>query len=98
MKELRSELKNELLEMLKSQDEIHVTDELLNCIENCIDRMRDDSIAIVWTIKDVHGVRPDLSDEQAYQVLQEVKASHDAEFGVNWYAIEETANNLFPKK
>jgi len=52
-------------------------------------------IALVWSIEDVQQVRPDLTDEQAWDVLQDVRRHHDAELGVNWLTLECVAENLF---
>lgn len=44
----------------------------------------NNKIAIIWHIDDVKEVAPDLTDEQAREVLRLVKHYHDAEAGVNW--------------
>jgi hypothetical protein len=41
-------------------------------------------IADVWGILDVQTVRPDLSDEQAWAVLQRARRRYDAATGINW--------------
>jgi hypothetical protein len=51
-------------------------------------------IAIIWSIEDVQFMRPDLTDDQAWQVLGQVKRHHDAEFGVNWQTLECVAEDL----
>lgn len=55
------------------------------------------SIAAIWCIDDVKGVRPDLTDDQAWEVLEQVGRKHDAEWGINWTTLETTADDLFPK-
>ncbi|MCA9191122.1 MAG: hypothetical protein KDB03_05160 [Planctomycetales bacterium] len=52
-------------------------------------------IAIVWCIEDVQYVRPDLSDVEAWAVLQSVSRNHDANFGVSWDTLEAVAESLF---
>jgi hypothetical protein len=52
-------------------------------------------IALVWCIEDVQDVRPDLTNEQAWEVLRQVKHNHDADIGVNWYTLEWNAEDLF---
>ena len=52
-------------------------------------------IALVWCIEDVQDVRPDLTNEQAWEVLRQVKHYHDADIGVNWYTLEWNAEDLF---
>jgi len=54
-------------------------------------------IAIVWDINDVKSERPDLTDEQAMEVLQDISKHHDADLGVCWETIRVVADNLFPK-
>jgi hypothetical protein len=52
-------------------------------------------IGIFWTTEDVQQMRPDLTDDQAWEVLQQVKSDHDATLGVNWDTLEWAANDLF---
>jgi hypothetical protein len=52
-------------------------------------------IAVIWSIEDVQHVRPDLTDDQAWQVLLEVDRRHDAEHGINWQTLEYVAEDLF---
>ena len=40
-------------------------------------------------------MRPDLSDEQAWEVLQKVDHHKDAELGINWLTLEMAAEDLF---
>jgi hypothetical protein len=54
-------------------------------------------IGIVWCIEDVQQVRPDLTDNQAWEVLQEVDPKNDTEFGVNRSTLEVIADDLYPK-
>jgi hypothetical protein len=54
-------------------------------------------IAIIWSVEDVQGVRPHVSGEQAWEVLQEAKRKHDAKYGICWVTLEVTADILFPK-
>jgi hypothetical protein len=52
-------------------------------------------IASIWHSEDVQSVRPDLSDGQAWQVLQAAKDNHDATMGINWDVLEFHADDLF---
>lgn len=52
-------------------------------------------IAVVWCIEDVQDVRPDLTDEQAWKVLQLVKRTHDCNYGITWLTLEIAAEQLF---
>jgi hypothetical protein len=51
--------------------------------------------AIVWSAEDVLDVRPDLSLEQASEVLHHVIRQHDANHGIGWQDFEYFAENLF---
>ena len=65
---------------------------------NLRDIARDDmieEIAIIWCIEDVQSVRPDLTDQQASNVLKTLKENHDADVGINWEIIEIEADTLF---
>ena len=53
-------------------------------------------IAIYWHIEDIQSIRSDLTDEQAYIVLQHLKENHDANLGINWEVIEIVADILYP--
>ena len=58
---------------------------------------REGKIAIIWSIGDVQTEREDLNDDQAWEVLQLVKRRADAQVGVNWEMILQTAQELYPK-
>jgi len=60
--------------------------------------MTDTEISITWSVEDVEMVRPDLSRDQAIDVLHCLKNNHDADVGINWDVIGYTANYLFPKE
>jgi hypothetical protein len=53
-------------------------------------------IAAIWSIDDVRGVRPHLTDDQAWEVLERVGDKHDAEWGITWTTLETVADNLYP--
>jgi hypothetical protein len=52
-------------------------------------------IAHFWAIDDVQYVRPDLNDDQAWQVLQTIDRRLDSEHGITWETIEIVADDLF---
>src|SRR5271170_6099423 len=56
------------------------------------------SIAAIWCTDDVRGVRPHLTEEQAWEVLQQVEDLHDAEWGISYTTLETVADDLFPKR
>jgi len=52
-------------------------------------------IALGWSIEDVQEVRPDLTGDQAWEVLQEAERKHDAMMGISWDTLEILADELF---
>ena len=52
-------------------------------------------IAAIWCIEDVQAVRPDLTDDQAWEVLQEAQRKQDATMGISWDTLEILAEDLF---
>jgi hypothetical protein len=52
-------------------------------------------IASIWSIEDVQSIRPDLSEEQAWEVLQAADRHHDATLGINWDVLACHAEMLF---
>lgn len=60
--------------------------------------LEDDEIAIVWSVADVLEVRPDLTEDQAYEVLQTAKNKHDANLGINWDVLAIHAEWEFPEE
>ncbi len=55
----------------------------------------EDSVSIVWSVEDVLQVRPDLSREQAREVLTKVEKNHDAAVGVSWDTLSYIAEVLY---
>jgi hypothetical protein len=58
---------------------------------------RRKQIAVIWGVEDVQENRPDLDDDQAWQVLLAVKRGHDCNDGINWDTLQMTAEMLFPE-
>jgi hypothetical protein len=54
-------------------------------------------ISITWCVDDVLEIRPDLTEDQAMEVLEMVKKKHDAEIGINWTVLETIADFMFPQ-
>lgn len=52
-------------------------------------------IAVIWSIEDVQEVRPDLSEDQCWEVLHYIGRRQDAEVGINWLTLEFAAEELF---
>jgi len=62
----------------------------------CYDPTRQ--IAIVWDITDVMEVRGDLTANQCLDVLKTVLENHNADIGVCWDTIKETADSIYPRR
>lgn len=50
-------------------------------------------ISIIWGIVDVKEVAPDISDDDAMDVLMKVDDKHDANNGVTWETLKFWAYN-----
>lgn len=53
-------------------------------------------VAIIWGVEDVRAVRSDLTDDQAWEVLQQCKREHGIHFDMSLAMIEAIALLLFP--
>ena len=53
-------------------------------------------IGVLWCIDDVKEIRPDLGDEQAWEVLDMVDDKADASLGISWDTLHYWADELFP--
>ena len=58
---------------------------------------KQNKIAVIWCTDDVRGIRPDLTEDQAWQVLEQVRDIHDAEWGISWTTLDTVAGDLFPE-
>jgi hypothetical protein len=56
---------------------------------------RQRQVAVIFCCDDVKHVRPDLTDDQAWEVLQQCRDQHDCEYGFTWALIEDIAQDLF---
>ena len=54
-------------------------------------------IAAIWSTDDMRDIRPHLTEDQAWEVLQQVGDHHDAEWGINWTTLQTVADDLFPQ-
>ena len=52
-------------------------------------------IAVIWSVEDVRGIRPDLTEEQCWKVLQAVDRHQHAELGITWLTLELAAEDAF---
>ena len=55
------------------------------------------AMAIVWQVDDVLSIRPDLTEEQAGEVLGRVEDCHDASIGVSWDTLQIVAEEMYPE-
>ena len=60
--------------------------------------IEDDEIAIIWSAADVLEIRPDLSQEQAEDVLVHAHRKHDAGIGINWDVLDVHASWMYPQE
>ena len=60
--------------------------------------LEDDEIAIVWSVADVLDIRPDLTEDQAYEVLIQADQNHDATIGISWDVLDCHASMLYPEE
>ena len=56
-----------------------------------------DSISISWSIDDVKHICPQVTDQQAKDVLQYVKEHHNADIGINWDVIDSAIDKVLPE-
>lgn len=53
------------------------------------------TVVDVWHVDDVFNQRPDLTEDQACEVLASIAHNFDANIGINWYVIDSAAEYLF---
>jgi hypothetical protein len=58
---------------------------------------RNHMIGQLWTTNDVQELRPDLTDEQAWQVLQAVDRRQETSIGITFDTLDDVAEELFPE-
>jgi hypothetical protein len=83
--------------MTDTSDDITASSHVIEDIDIYVFRLlaRHRKIAAIWSIEDVNTIRPDLTDDQAWELLQQVESSHDAENGITWTTLETIADDLF---
>ena len=50
-----------------------------------------------WHVDDVFNQRPDLTEDQAIEVLRRLAHNFDANIGINWDVIDSCAEYLYPE-
>jgi hypothetical protein len=53
-------------------------------------------VAVVWSTEDVLGVRPHLTEDQAWDVLARCERIHDCNYGFTWDLLESVADDMYP--
>lgn len=56
------------------------------------------TIAIEWCVDDVLEIRPDLTSDQAWHVLETNYFEHDANVGITWDTLTYWAEYLYPEE
>ena len=54
-------------------------------------------VALIWSVKDVRDVRPDLTDDQAWKVLMTCDHRQTSYWGITCDFIEYIAEGMFPE-
>ncbi len=57
-----------------------------------------DQIEIIWHIDDVKEVAPEVTDDEAREVLRLVNKEHDAEIGVSWDTLRYWASYVIGER
>lgn len=52
---------------------------------------------ILWGVDDIREGRPDLTWEQATEILQRVEYKHDASQGVTWDTLQYYTDEMYPE-
>jgi hypothetical protein len=52
-------------------------------------------VAILWSVDDVKEIREDLTDGEAFLVLEQCAHEHDASLGITWDTLRDVAAELF---
>ena len=60
--------------------------------------LKNDEIAIVWSVEDVMQECDWLTREQALEVLHHLDHNHDATIGINWEVIYYNAQWMYPRE
>jgi hypothetical protein len=83
---------DDLVEALDLPDE----DEFDFDLDEALEERRQ--VAVIWTTDHVQEIRPNLSGDQAWEVLKTCRARWGSCQGIDWQVIEMTASELFGPK
>ena len=86
---LNDDQTEEVIQAIAEQIESNID----NLIRELLQRQRQ--VAVIWCCDDVKSVRPDLTDDQCFDVLKQCRDQHDCQYGFTWTFIEDVAQNLF---
>jgi hypothetical protein len=84
----------EVRALLEGEDRSQIYADITLYVHDLLAKHRQ--IAAIWAIEDIKGIRPHLTDDQAWEVLERVRDKHDAEWGITWTTLESVADDLFP--
>jgi hypothetical protein len=85
----------EVRALLEGEDRSQLYADITLYVHDLLGKHRQ--IATIWSVEDVQEIRPDLTDDQAWEVLEQVGRKHDAEYGISWTKFETVADELFPE-
>ena len=54
-------------------------------------------VGILWSVPDIVERRPDLTDDQAWEVLKKIEDQANCENGITWDTIFDMTEELFPE-
>jgi hypothetical protein len=83
----------EVRALLEGEDRSYLYADITLYVHHLLGKHRQ--IAAIWSVEDVQGIRPDLTEDQAWEVLEQVGDHHDAEWGISWTTLETVADDLF---
>jgi hypothetical protein len=88
---------HEIEDMIKALDKCNcIAPNKIETVREVLEKFWSNQIALVWGVEDVQEVRRDLTKQQCREVLREVLHDHNADIGVNWETLKETADHMFP--
>jgi hypothetical protein len=73
-----------------------MTDLIYDTIRKLLEPRRE--IAIIWGVGNVKEIRPDLTDDQAWDILQQCYYQHNHEDGITYDIIANWAEFYFPEE
>lgn len=94
----------QIRDALADEESFHVPADVIEWLDEQIDRhdinvhevlANRQQIAVIWSVSDVQEVRPDLNEDQCWEVLQAAKHYHDANHGITWETLRWQAAFLF---